>query len=330
MTKDEDFKLLKIQTCVLRVNIHCDGCKQKVKKILQRVEGVYQVIIDAEQQKVSISGSLDSATLIKKLVKAGKHAELWSKNPNQNQKQKAACTKDESKNNKGQKPNGAKNLESMKNKIKFPFMAEDEECLYEDEEEGFNEEEMQQLFREKINQQFALLKQAEAVDKANNAAANANMNINAAKKGSQNQMEQKTASKAGEGRRGNDINAMMKLAGFHGNVSNNISDIRGGGFHQLQQPNSGGGGFPFNASSLMMNTNPTMNLHAMQMQQQQQPQMMYNRSPFIPPTTGYYYNYAPVPYGFSGAAPYGLSEPAGYGGGADMFSDDNTSSCSIM
>lgn len=292
---------------------------------------------------MSISGSLDSATLIKKLVKAGKHAELWSKNPNQNQKQKAACTKDESKNSSGQKPNGAKNLESMKNKIKFPFMAEDEECLYE-EEEGFNEEEMQQLFREKINQ-LALLKQAEAVDKANNAAANANnatmnmdMNINnthAAKKGNQNQIEQKTASKAGEGRRGNDINAMMKLAGFHGNVSNNISDILGGGYHQLQQPNSGGGGFPFNASSLMMNTNPTMNLqnrHAMQ--QQQQPQMMYNRSPFIPPTTGYYYNYAPVPYSYSGAVPYGFSESAGYGGGggggADMFSDDNTSSCSIM
>ncbi|KAG6412976.1 hypothetical protein SASPL_125671 [Salvia splendens] len=39
MTKAEDFKLLKIQTCVLRVNIHCEGCEQQVKKILQRIEG---------------------------------------------------------------------------------------------------------------------------------------------------------------------------------------------------------------------------------------------------------------------------------------------------
>lgn len=28
-----------MQTCVLKVNIHCDGCKHKVKKILQKIEG---------------------------------------------------------------------------------------------------------------------------------------------------------------------------------------------------------------------------------------------------------------------------------------------------
>ena len=27
------------QKCVLKVNIHCDGCKQKVKKILQKIDG---------------------------------------------------------------------------------------------------------------------------------------------------------------------------------------------------------------------------------------------------------------------------------------------------
>lgn len=30
-----------LQTCVLKVNIHCDGCKQKVKKLLQRIEGAH-------------------------------------------------------------------------------------------------------------------------------------------------------------------------------------------------------------------------------------------------------------------------------------------------
>lgn len=71
----QDF--LKTQTCVLRVNIHCDGCKQKVKKKLQKIDGVYAVKIDVDQGKVTVTGNVDPATLIKKLDKAGKHAELW-------------------------------------------------------------------------------------------------------------------------------------------------------------------------------------------------------------------------------------------------------------
>jgi hypothetical protein len=27
------------QTCVLKVNIHCDGCEKKVKKILHKIDG---------------------------------------------------------------------------------------------------------------------------------------------------------------------------------------------------------------------------------------------------------------------------------------------------
>lgn len=80
--------ILKIQTCVLRVNIHCDGCKQKVKKLLQKIDGVYNIAIDAEQGKVTVSGNVDPATLLKKLEKSGKHAVLWggqkASNNNQN------------------------------------------------------------------------------------------------------------------------------------------------------------------------------------------------------------------------------------------------------
>ncbi|KAK1294681.1 hypothetical protein QJS10_CPA16g01370 [Acorus calamus] len=77
MSKEEGINFLKIQTCVLKVNIHCDGCKQKVKKILHKIDGVYKTTIDAEQGKVTVSGNVDPAILIKKLVKSGKHAELW-------------------------------------------------------------------------------------------------------------------------------------------------------------------------------------------------------------------------------------------------------------
>ncbi|XP_073025466.1 heavy metal-associated isoprenylated plant protein 33-like [Primulina eburnea] len=86
MSKEE---FLKIQTCVLKVNIHCDGCKHKVKKILQKIDGVYTTNIDSEQGKVTVSGNVDPATLIKKLTKNGKHAEIWgaSKTNNNNQNQ---------------------------------------------------------------------------------------------------------------------------------------------------------------------------------------------------------------------------------------------------
>ncbi|KAL1568555.1 heavy metal-associated isoprenylated plant protein 37-like [Salvia divinorum] len=314
MTKDEDFKLLKIQTCFLRVNIHCDGCKHKVKKILQRIEGVYEVSIDAEQQKVSISGSVDSSTLIKKLIRGGKHAELWSQKATQNQKQKSPSIKEDTA-KKGQHP---KNLDSLKNKNQnFTFLSEADDCF----NDAATEEEMH-LITAMLN--------AEANKKANNVHNN---NANVAKKGNQNQME---------GMVGNDISAMMNLAGFHGNGAG----ILGSGF-QLQpnsfnvgnnaaaaalMANANGYGTPATAAALMANANgygtpataAAMNMHTMQQQQQQQPQMMYNQTPLIPPTTGYYYSY--------GAVPYGWTEPAGYGGsGARVFDDDNASGgCSIM
>ncbi|XP_030536173.2 heavy metal-associated isoprenylated plant protein 32-like isoform X2 [Rhodamnia argentea] len=74
MSKEE---ILKIQTCVLKVNIHCDGCKQKIKKILQKIDGVFKTTIDSEQGKVTVLGNVDPALLIKKLTKSGKHAEIW-------------------------------------------------------------------------------------------------------------------------------------------------------------------------------------------------------------------------------------------------------------
>ncbi|KAJ8751978.1 hypothetical protein K2173_000724 [Erythroxylum novogranatense] len=77
MSKQEVMKMQ--QSCVLRVNIecHCDGCKTKIKKLLQKIDGVYKVSVNAEQGKVTVTGNADPANLIKKLEKSGKHAELW-------------------------------------------------------------------------------------------------------------------------------------------------------------------------------------------------------------------------------------------------------------
>ncbi|KAJ6830123.1 putative glycine-rich cell wall structural protein 1.0 [Iris pallida] len=68
---------LKYQTWVLRVSIHCEGCKKKVKKVLQGIDGVYKITTGSQQQKVMVTGNVAAETLIKKLGKTGKHAELW-------------------------------------------------------------------------------------------------------------------------------------------------------------------------------------------------------------------------------------------------------------
>ncbi|KAL3641938.1 hypothetical protein CASFOL_012753 [Castilleja foliolosa] len=110
MSKEE---FLKIQTCVLKVNIHCDGCKHKVKKILQKIEGVYTLKIDSEQGKVTVSGNIDPSALVNKLIKNGKHAEIWgaqknNNNPNQlnNQFKNLQLDHGKGSNNKGQPQKG--------------------------------------------------------------------------------------------------------------------------------------------------------------------------------------------------------------------------------
>ncbi|KAH7574684.1 hypothetical protein JRO89_XS03G0330700 [Xanthoceras sorbifolium] len=77
---------LNYKTWVLRVSIHCEGCKRKVKKILTNIDGVYTTDIDLRQHKVTVVGNVDAETLIRKLEKNGKHAELW---PEIKSKQKA-------------------------------------------------------------------------------------------------------------------------------------------------------------------------------------------------------------------------------------------------
>lgn len=73
----ESLDPLTYKTSVLKVSVHCEGCKRKVKKVLLGVHGVHAVDVDIKQQKVIVNGNVDAATLIKKLEKSGKHAELW-------------------------------------------------------------------------------------------------------------------------------------------------------------------------------------------------------------------------------------------------------------
>ncbi|GLT72681.1 hypothetical protein SLA2020_445910 [Shorea laevis] len=98
---EEAPETLKYQTWVLKVSIHCEGCKKKVKKVLQGIEGVYTTTVDSQQHKVTVTGNVEADTLIKKLLRSGKHAELW---PEKKEKKSG-----KSKNN--EKPKDQKNTE---------------------------------------------------------------------------------------------------------------------------------------------------------------------------------------------------------------------------
>ncbi|XP_037465899.1 heavy metal-associated isoprenylated plant protein 35-like isoform X2 [Triticum dicoccoides] len=70
-----------LQTIVLRVTIHCHGCKKKVRKVLKNIQGVQDVKVDAQQHKVTVTGTVDAETLVKRLYKSGKHALPWQHTP---------------------------------------------------------------------------------------------------------------------------------------------------------------------------------------------------------------------------------------------------------
>ncbi|EEF49292.1 heavy metal-associated isoprenylated plant protein 35 [Ricinus communis] len=74
MSKEADLKKIELKVSV----ICCDGCKRKVKKILQGIEGVLKTEIDPIQPRVTVLGNVDPQILIRKLQKAGKQAELCS------------------------------------------------------------------------------------------------------------------------------------------------------------------------------------------------------------------------------------------------------------
>ncbi|KAM3219166.1 heavy metal-associated isoprenylated plant protein 35 isoform X1 [Capsicum annuum] len=87
--------LLNYKTWVLKVSIHCEGCKRKVKKILQQVPGVYAIDIDLKQQKATVTGNVEPEALLRKLHKSGKHAELVPQQTDHKEKKSAKSKKKE-------------------------------------------------------------------------------------------------------------------------------------------------------------------------------------------------------------------------------------------
>lgn len=285
--------------------------------------------IDVENQKVTVSGTVDSSTLIKRLSKSGKHAELLplkpnnkaqaqqlQPNPNQKQHQQQKQQKPQQthtaaknkNNNKGQqqakKQQGIlQGLNAFRAQHNLPSISSDEDDLYDDDDDYDDDEEDVEEMRvisDKMHQ-INLLRQANA-----NAKKNPN---GEPKKGPAHPKAQ---------------NIPLQMAGGLGMPPSN------NGRHQAMMPppmmnmRAGGGNMGMGVG---MNNNMMMHM--------QQPQMMYHRSPQISPYTGYYnhyyYNQAPPP-----PSPYSYhhqlsAQPAESSSDlSHLFSDENANSCAIM
>ncbi|KAL9325535.1 hypothetical protein ACSQ67_006180 [Phaseolus vulgaris] len=103
---------LMYQTWFLKVSIHCEGCRRKVKKVLQSIDGVFTTTVDAQQQKVTVTGSVGVETLIRKLAKAGKHAEIWPEDKQQQQQKGNNSGKDKQQQKKKKKNEQGEESES--------------------------------------------------------------------------------------------------------------------------------------------------------------------------------------------------------------------------
>ncbi|KMZ56487.1 hypothetical protein ZOSMA_94G00110 [Zostera marina] len=77
LSSEEDNKIFKMQKIfVLKVHIHCNGCRLKLKKLVEKINGIHNINIDEEEGKVKIFGDIDPSVVIKVLANNGKHAQL--------------------------------------------------------------------------------------------------------------------------------------------------------------------------------------------------------------------------------------------------------------
>ncbi|KAF9594286.1 hypothetical protein IFM89_028943 [Coptis chinensis] len=60
---DEKKKEPSVQTVVLKIRLHCDGCTQRIRKIISKFKGVYDVAIDSQKDLVTVKGIMDMKAL---------------------------------------------------------------------------------------------------------------------------------------------------------------------------------------------------------------------------------------------------------------------------
>uniref|UniRef100_A0ACD5VZ73 Uncharacterized protein n=1 Tax=Avena sativa TaxID=4498 RepID=A0ACD5VZ73_AVESA len=59
------------------VHMCCAGCEKKIRKAVEKLEGVDEVEIDMAMQKVTVNGDVEQKKVLKTVRRTGKRAVLW-------------------------------------------------------------------------------------------------------------------------------------------------------------------------------------------------------------------------------------------------------------
>ncbi|XP_023553214.1 heavy metal-associated isoprenylated plant protein 45-like [Cucurbita pepo subsp. pepo] len=61
----------------LLVHMDCNGCEDRVRRAISKIEGVDSLEIDMDKQKVTVTGYVEERKVLKKVRGTGRKAELW-------------------------------------------------------------------------------------------------------------------------------------------------------------------------------------------------------------------------------------------------------------
>ncbi|XP_020259443.1 heavy metal-associated isoprenylated plant protein 45-like [Asparagus officinalis] len=61
----------------LSVHMDCEGCEKRVRKAIKKLDGVDNVVIDMDTQKVTVTGYVDQRRVLKAVRRTGRKAEFW-------------------------------------------------------------------------------------------------------------------------------------------------------------------------------------------------------------------------------------------------------------
>ncbi|XP_043703772.1 heavy metal-associated isoprenylated plant protein 3-like isoform X2 [Telopea speciosissima] len=110
---DKKIKQAPATTVILKIRLHCDGCIQKIRRIILKIKGVESVNIDAAKDLVTVKGTMDVKALIPFLKdKLKRSVEIV---PEKKEEQKKEEKKDKEGGEKKDKEGGEKKEEKKDN-----------------------------------------------------------------------------------------------------------------------------------------------------------------------------------------------------------------------
>ncbi|KAK7315812.1 hypothetical protein VNO77_34390 [Canavalia gladiata] len=61
----------------LKVHMDCQGCEERIKRAISKLDGVDSLEIDMDQQKVTVTGYVEKSKVLKIVRRTGRKAEYW-------------------------------------------------------------------------------------------------------------------------------------------------------------------------------------------------------------------------------------------------------------